>query len=93
MQAGLRADLWAKDFRELISDFSRASPGGIDLEISFDQSSYVEERLGDVMQNLIIGVCLVVSVLLFALGWRAAFVVAVILPLSGLLSIFVLEKL
>jgi len=92
MQSGLQVDKWAETLRSKVDSFRAQAPEGIDITLSYDQSGYTVERLSDVTVNLAIGMSLVIVVLLFTLGWRAALVVAVILPLSALLSITVLEK-
>ncbi|MEM8497950.1 MAG: efflux RND transporter permease subunit [Pseudomonadota bacterium] len=92
MQTGLQVDRWAQQFRDEVAEFERNAPDGIELTISYDQSTYTVERLSSVLANLGVGIALVLCVLLFTLGWRAAVVVAVILPVSALLSIAILEK-
>jgi len=92
MEPGSQVDSWGQSFRQLVDDFRRDAPVGLKLEITYDQSTYTTTRLNDVAKNLTIGVALVLLVLLFTLGWRAAVVVAVILPLCGLISITVMER-
>jgi multidrug efflux pump subunit AcrB len=62
-------------------------PAGLELRRLFDQAAYTSERLSDVMQNMAAGMAIVVAVLFFTLGWRAALVVALIIPLSAIISI------
>ena len=92
MEPGRQVDSWSASFRDLVDDFRHDAPVGLKLEITYDQSTYTTTRLNDVAKNLTIGVALVLLVLLFTLGWRAAVVVAVILPLCGLISITVMER-
>ena len=93
MDEGRQVDVWSRTFRTSMDEFRAEAPAGIKLELSYDQSTYATSRLLDVAGNLAVGVALVLLVLLFTLGWRAALVVAVILPLSGLASIALLERL
>jgi len=93
MKSGKQVDVWSLAFNELVDEFRGESAAGLDIEVSYDQSSYTQTRLRDVARNLAMGVALVILVLLFTLGWRAAVVVAVILPLCGLISIIVMERL
>ena len=60
------------------------------IETSFDQAGYTTDRLQSVGKNLLMGIALVLMVLLVTLGWRAALVVAVILPLCTLMSMIAL---
>jgi multidrug efflux pump subunit AcrB len=90
MKDGLQVDRWATDFTNFVATYNTLAPDGISIEISYDQSVYTEERLRSVVANLALGVLLVLLVLLFTMGWRAAVVVACILPLCTLFSVTVL---
>jgi cobalt-zinc-cadmium resistance protein CzcA len=74
--------------RQLISDVKRriASlklPGGIKIAPFYDQSEVIDATIATVKHNLIEGSVLVIVVLLIFLGnWRAALVVASVIPLS-----------
>ena len=92
MEPGGQIDVWCRNFSTMVDTFREQAPAGIKLEITYDQSVYAKDRLGEVGKNLALGVSLVVLVLLVTLGWRAAVVVAVILPLCGLISITVMER-
>lgn len=92
MEPGAQVDVWSDVFKERVDNFRAAAPSSLKLEISYDQKPYAVERLTEVGLNLAIGVALVILVLLFTLGWRAALVVAIILPICGLLSIVILER-
>ena len=92
MESGRQVDVWSDSFRALVEEYRREAPAGLKLELTYDQSTYTSTRLLEVGQNLAMGVALVILVLLFTLGWRAALVVAIILPLCGLISIAVMER-
>jgi multidrug efflux pump subunit AcrB len=92
MDPGGQVDGWSESFLRLVDKFRADAPAGLNVEVTYDQSTYAVERLAQVAKNLAIGVALVLLVLLFTLGWRAAVVVAVILPLCGLISITVMER-
>ncbi len=92
MEDGRQVDRWSAQFQEMLDEFIHNAPASIVIEKTFDQSDYARSRLIDVSQNLAIGIVLVLLVLLFTLGWRAAIVVAIILPLCGLISIVVMER-
>ncbi|MEQ9463631.1 MAG: efflux RND transporter permease subunit, partial [Haliea sp.] len=93
MLDGMQVDRWTGDFGRFVEQYRGLSPRGISLEISYDQSVYTIERLQSVANNLALGVVLVLLVLLFTMGWRAAVVVACILPLCSLFSVAVLYEL
>ncbi len=92
MEDGQRVDRWDHAFQQFLQDYRQQAPAGLLIEQTYNQSSYTNERLGEVAFNLAVGVVLVIAVLLFTLGWRAAIVVAVVLPLCGLTSIAILER-
>lgn len=92
MESGRQVDVWSDSFRALLEEYRGEAPAGLNLELTYDQSTYTRTRLAEVGQNLAMGVALVILVLLFTLGWRAALVVAIILPLCGLISITVMER-
>lgn len=89
----MQVDIWAGAVRAEIDAFATELPRGLALEIVFDQSGYTARRLGEIGLNMMIGVALVVGVLFVTMGWRSALVVAAMLPLTGLLSLTILEKL
>lgn len=93
MQSDLQVDAWMGRVRAALDDFERSLPHGIEHQLLFDQSAYTAKRLGELGQNLLIGIGLVITVLLITLGWRAALVVAATLPLTALLSLAILQKL
>ncbi|TXS92947.1 efflux RND transporter permease subunit [Parahaliea maris] len=90
MTGGQQVDRWSADFARFTEQWRAQAPAGIELVTTYDQSVYTEARLQGVVENLVLGVSLVLLVLLATLGWRAAVVVAVILPLCGLMSVTLL---
>lgn len=92
MNDGLQVDKWSADFASFLDDYRAQAPIGVSIVTSYDQAVYTEERLRGVMINLAVGVCIVLLVLLFTLGLRAAAVVAVILPMCTLLSLFLMYQ-
>lgn len=93
MQPDLQVDVWSESTEAAIADFEASLPGGIKHTLLFNQAQYTVDRLTDLGVNLLIGVTLVIAVMLVTLGWRAALVVAAVLPLTSLLSIAVLQRL
>lgn len=87
LEDGLQVDVWASDIRASLARFETQLPGGMQLELVFDQSTYTADRLSEVGANMALGVGLVVAVLLITLGLRAAMIVAIILPVVSLASL------
>ncbi len=84
MESGIRIDFWAESVREILADFKAQLPQGVSLDIVFDQSNYVEERISKLLGNLVLGALLVVGVTLFTMGWRSALVVGTALPITSM---------
>lgn len=91
MEEGLQVDAWVAALRAETAEFEETLPDDIQHMVLFDQSQYTIDRLSGLTVNILIGSSLVVIVLFFTLGWRGAFIVACILPLTTLLSLSVLQ--
>lgn len=92
MESDLQVDAWTRRLQAETDAFSATLPAALEYRTLFMQNEYTTSRLREVATNLGIGVALVVAVLFIAMGWRAALVVAVILPLASCMSLFVLER-
>ncbi|MBV6625610.1 MAG: efflux RND transporter permease subunit [Rivularia sp. (in: Bacteria)] len=82
MEPGNRIDLWAKKIREQLENFRQRLPNGVELEVIFDQSGYVETRLDNLISNLVFSALLVVAVTFVGMGWRSSLIVGAALPLT-----------
>lgn len=91
MEDDLQVDAWAGRIGATLDGFEAEMPGGLELHRLFDQSTYTADRLSGVLFNMLIGMALVISVLLVTLGWRSALVVATVIPLAALMSVFGLQ--
>lgn len=91
MEDDLQVDAWAGRINAKLDAFEADMPGGLELHRLFDQSTYTADRLSGVLTNMLIGMALVITVLLITLGWRAALVVATVIPLAALMSVFGLK--
>ncbi|MEM8653166.1 MAG: efflux RND transporter permease subunit [Pseudomonadota bacterium] len=91
LESGLQVDKWAAFVRDEIAAYQSTIPMGVSLDLSFDQSGYTTDRLKEVGLNMAIGVSLVVGVLLLTLGLRSAMIVALILPVVTLATLFTMN--
>jgi len=87
----LQVDVWMSAVQRRLAAFEQSLPVGLEHRLLFDQNTYTARRLGGVLTNLAIGVTLVVAVLFLTLGWRAALIVAAVLPLTGLGALAILQ--
>lgn len=87
MEDDLQVHVWIERVKREIQAFEKSLPSDLNHNLLFNQNTYTTDRLLGVLQNMFIGAGLVVTVLIFTLGWRAAIVVATILPLATLMSL------
>lgn len=85
VESNYRLDHWAKQAHQILDQFQKQLPSGLELKVVFDQSNYVETRLNKLIINLLFGGLLVFSVTLLMMGWQSALIVGSALPLSILI--------
>lgn len=73
-----------------LDGFARILPGSVRLERGFMQARNVENRLDHLMRDLVLALA-IVAITLLPLGWRAAGVVMVAIPVSLMVGILVLS--
>jgi len=84
----------ARAVKERLDRLGDMLPPGVDTHLLFDQSRFIEQALGEVRSNALIGGLLAVLVLyLFLRERRSTLVVAVIIPISVLATFFVMQQL
>jgi multidrug efflux pump subunit AcrB len=93
LSEGLQVDAWMAGIRAAVEAQASALPWGLAIETVFDQSRYTADRLAEVGVNMAQGVALVVAVLFITLGWRAALIVAMVIPVVTLASLATLNAL
>jgi multidrug efflux pump subunit AcrB len=82
MLPDLRIDDWSRRVDESLAQFAAGVPSNVRISTLFDQQRYTSDRLGGLVVNVMIGFAVILSVLFLTLGWRAALVVALALPLT-----------
>ncbi len=83
---GDRVDQWTKNLTREIKRLKTDYPG-YSAKPVFLQSEQIDQRMGQLFQNLLLGIAAVVVVVFFFMGWRSMLVVAVSLPLSACLVV------
>ncbi len=87
MVAGENSRLVASAVREKLAVIQNKLPEGVTIRKLYDRSDLVNRTIRTVERNLTEGAILVIVVLFALLGnWRAAFIVAAVIPLSMLLA-------
>ncbi len=80
-----RIDQWSERVRAVVQQFAAGQPRGITVRPVFWQSTYVTQRLENLLWNLLFGAVAVATVVFIMMGWRSALVVSSALPLSALM--------
>ncbi len=84
----------ARSVKRRLDQLDEDLPPGMRTEVLFDQSTFIEESLGEVRSNALIGGLLAVFVLyLFLRERRSTSVVAVVIPISIMATFFVMQQL
>ncbi|MCL1125059.1 efflux RND transporter permease subunit [Shewanella surugensis] len=80
-------DTWLHNVRQVVDEYQTSIPTNVKIEWLFDQEGYTTERLGGLVENLLLGFIIILVVLMLTLGLRNAIIVAVSLPLTALFTL------
>ncbi len=84
----------AEKIQEIVKDAEEnVFPSGLDITITNDQSSKTVAQVDDLVNNILFGIFLVVSVLMFFLGFKNALFVGFAIPMSMFMSLMILNML
>lgn len=87
MMVGENSRLVAKAVSEKLAEIQGKLPEGVIIRTLYDRSALVNRTIGTVERNLTEGALFVVVVLFLLLGnWRAAIIVALVIPLAMLMT-------
>lgn len=81
------------EVRAIVAEVEGQFPAGVEIQFLQDKSEQITSMLGDLQNNVISAVILVMIVIIAALGWRAALLVGVAIPGSFLVGILVIDML
>jgi len=82
------------DYIKVVLDKAQQQiPDAVKFDITFDMSKYIRNIVADLENNIMAALILVTFVLLIFLGWRSATIVAMIIPLSMLITFFLIQML
>ena len=79
--------------KEVVEYAKMSLPEGIDIQYSQDQSNNIKDMLSDLENNIILAILLVMSVILYFVGFRSAALVTVSIPGSFLIGILIISSL
>ncbi len=83
----------ARTIKQRLAQLSSGLPAGTQTEILFDQSAFIEESLGQVRSNALLGGLLAVFVIyLFLRDRRSTAIIGLVIPLSIMATFFVMQQ-
>ncbi|WP_037055046.1 efflux RND transporter permease subunit [Rheinheimera baltica] len=91
MRTSVRVDQWTEQAQAVIKAFEQQFQANLVVDNVFNQSEYTKARLNDLSSNLLLGCVVVMLVVLFFMGTRAALIVGLSLPLSAAFATFTLS--
>jgi multidrug efflux pump subunit AcrB len=68
-------------------------PGAVKFDVTYDMSKYIRNMVADLENNIVAALIMVTGVLMVFLGWRPSTIVAMIIPLSMLITFFLIQML
>lgn len=92
MTKGQNAAKVIEALREKVTQVNETLPPGVKIVPFYDRTGLVDHTVHTVSENLIVGALLVVAILIiFLRNWRAALIVASVIPLSLLFAFIVMD--
>lgn len=92
MSKGNNAAKVVADVKTQIDEINAKLPPGVHLKTIYDRTKLIDHTVETVAENLTVGAILVITILIVFLGnWRAALIVATVIPLSLLFAFIMLD--
>jgi cobalt-zinc-cadmium resistance protein CzcA len=92
MSKGADAAKVVADVKAAVARLGARLPPGVRIRTIYDRSDLIGHTVRTVAENLVVGALLVIAILVVFLGnWRAALIVAAVIPLSLLCAFIVLD--
>ncbi|MCK4602301.1 MAG: efflux RND transporter permease subunit, partial [Phycisphaerae bacterium] len=83
----------AEGVKTIIEQYKKHVPAGVKFDLTLDMSKDIRQMVGDLENNILTGLILVVAVLVLFMGWRSSIIVALAIPMSMLLSFTIIQLL
>jgi len=92
MSKGANAAKVVAEVKQAVAQLGARLPPGVRIRTIYDRSELIGHTVRTVAENLVVGALLVIAILVIFLGnWRAALIVAAVIPLSLLCAFIVLD--
>ncbi len=79
--------------KAVIAEAQKRVPPAVKFDVTYDMSKMVRSMVADLENNIVAALILVTAVLVLFLGWRPSTIVAMIIPLSMLITFFLIQAL
>ena len=79
--------------RAVLGEARKLTPAAVKFDITYDMSKYIRSTVADLENNIAAALILVTGVLLLFLGLRPSTIVAMIIPLTMLITFFLIQAL
>lgn len=88
-RAGANAVTVAEHILEQVDDMKGSViPGSVDIEVTRNYGETADEKANELLFHLALATVSIVALVLVAIGWREALVVAIVIPVTILLTLF-----
>jgi cobalt-zinc-cadmium resistance protein CzcA len=92
MSKGSNAAMAVADVKAAVAAVNAELPDGVRIRTIYDRTELIDHTVRTVGENLLVGAALVIAILVIFLGnWRAALIVATVIPLSLLFAFIMLD--
>lgn len=92
MSKGSNAAKVVAEVKLAVATVNAKLPPGVRLKTIYDRTELIDHTVHTVVENLLVGAALVIGILVIFLGnWRAALIVATVIPLSLLFAFIMLD--
>ncbi len=92
-RAGANVVSVSDSVKAVLAEAQRRLPGAVKFDIVYDLAKYIRNQVADLENNIIAALVLVVGILLIFMGLRTSMIVATIIPLSLLITFFLIQAL
>ena len=92
-RAGANVVSVSDSVKAVLAEAQRRLPGAVKFDLVYDLAKYIRNQVADLENNIIAALILVVGILLIFMGLRTSMIVATIIPLSLLITFFLIQAL
>jgi len=92
-RAGANVVSVSDSVKTVLAEAQRRLPGAVKFDVVYDLAKYIRNQVADLENNVVAALILVVVILLIFMGLRTSMIVATIIPLSLLITFFLIQAL